>query len=143
MVVDVAAVAEGVLGTEGRCEGAAHGKDVTPCVIGVSNNGIPVGTVHQSDYVTLQVLDVVIVLGGGRPFRTVGYLNGIATTAGQPRNDRVLRGCGRGIGNGRVKTLPYGARDKRTVPLSRVMYIKVLNLVHNQNRRRYTKFHRH
>ena len=58
-VVDVAAVAEGVILAEGRFHGAGDGKGLAPGVIGIADHLIA-GAVHKSDHVTLKVQDEVI-----------------------------------------------------------------------------------
>ena len=73
-IVDIATVAERILDTESCCKRTIGAQHITPCVIGVGNNGITIGTVHQRHYVTLKILDIVIELGCCRTRAGVGHL---------------------------------------------------------------------
>ena len=59
LVVDVATVAQGVVGTEGGCHASGGGNGVTPGIVGVLDNR-RAGAVQNGDHVTLQVRHVVI-----------------------------------------------------------------------------------
>ena len=58
-VVDIAAVAEGVMGTEGGGMGASGGQDVTPGVVGVPDNHSARG-VEKGSYIALGVGHIVV-----------------------------------------------------------------------------------
>ena len=74
LVVDVAAVAEGVEFAEGSGQGAGGGEGFAPGVVGVGDDFGP-GIVDEGDDVALQVMDVGEFLGFGTivPFHDGGF----------------------------------------------------------------------
>jgi hypothetical protein len=57
LVVDIATVAEGIRFTEGICKRTAGGKNVTPSVVGILDNG-SVGRIDNRKRIALWVSDV-------------------------------------------------------------------------------------
>ena len=78
LVVDVAAVAEGVEFAEGSGQGAGGGEGFTPGVVGVGDD-LSAGAVDEGDDVALQVMDVCVLGGGGAviPFDDGGFARSI------------------------------------------------------------------
>ena len=80
-VVDVSAVAQGVLFAEGGCQRAGCGQRVAPCVVGVAHNARAAGA-DKTGHVALRVLDVEILravaVHGQRAGRVVGEVQFIA-----------------------------------------------------------------
>ena len=68
-VVDIAPVAEGVVGAQGGCQGAGDGEGLAPGVIGVGNHRAS-RSVQDGRHIPLQVGGVVVggaVVGWGMP----------------------------------------------------------------------------
>ena len=68
-VVDIAPVAEGVVGAQGGCQGAGDGEGFDPGVIGVGNHWAS-RSVQDGRHIPLQVGGVVVggaVVGRGMP----------------------------------------------------------------------------
>ena len=68
-VVDIAPVAEGVVGSQGGCQGAGDGEGFAPGVIGVGNHWAS-RSVQDCRHIPLQVGGVVVggaVVGRGMP----------------------------------------------------------------------------
>ena len=59
-VIDIPAVAQGVLCAEGCCHRAGGGQRVAPCVVGVSHDARAAGG-DETGHVALRVLDVEIL----------------------------------------------------------------------------------
>ena len=80
-VVDVSAVAQGVLFAEGGGQRAGGGQRVAPCVVGVGHNARAAGG-DETGHVALRVLDVEILravaVHGQRAGRVVGKVQLIA-----------------------------------------------------------------
>ena len=80
-VVDVSAVAQGVLFAEGGCQRAGGAQRVAPCVVGISHNARAAGA-DEAGHVALCVLDVEILravaVHGQRAGRVVGKVQFIA-----------------------------------------------------------------
>ena len=80
-VVDVPAVAQGVLFAEGGCQRAGCGQRVAPCVVGVGHDAHAAGA-DKTGHVALCVLDVEILravaVHGQRAGRVVGEVQLIA-----------------------------------------------------------------
>ena len=80
-VVDVSAVAQGVLFAEGCCHRAGCGQRVAPCVVGVGHDARAAGA-DKAGHVALRVLDVeilrAVVAHGQRTGRVVGKVQLIA-----------------------------------------------------------------
>ena len=80
-VVDVSAVAQGVLCTEGCCHRAGGGQQIAPCVVGVGHDARAAGA-DKAGHVALRVLDVEILravaVHGQRAGRVVGEVQLIA-----------------------------------------------------------------
>ena len=70
-IVDVAAVAEGVLDTEGTCHGSGDTQNVTPGVVGVLNNG-STGGIQDGSHIALKVHHEVVHLCFCRSSRDIG-----------------------------------------------------------------------
>ena len=58
-VVDIAPVAQGVMGAEGSGQGAGGGQEVAPGVVGILDHRLA-DTVHNGDHITLSVGDIVV-----------------------------------------------------------------------------------
>ena len=80
-VVDVSAVAQGVLFAEGGCQRAGCAQRVAPCVVGVGHDARAAGG-DEAGHVALRVLDVEILravaVHGQRASRVVGEVQLIA-----------------------------------------------------------------
>ena len=80
-VVDVSAVAQRVLLTEGCCHRAGGGQQIAPCVVGVGHDARAAGA-DKAGHVALRVLDVEILravaVHGQRAGRVVGEVQLIA-----------------------------------------------------------------
>ncbi len=80
-VVDVSAVAQGVLCAEGGGQRAGGGQQIAPCVVGVGHNARTAG-IDEAGHVALCVLDVevlrAVVVHGQRAGRVVGKVQLIA-----------------------------------------------------------------
>ena len=80
-VVDVSAVAQGVLCAEGGGQRAGGGQQIAPCVVGVGHNARAAGG-DEAGHVALCVLDVeilrAVVVHGQRAGRVVGKVQLIA-----------------------------------------------------------------
>ena len=80
-VVDVSAVAQRVLLTEGCCHRAGGGQQIAPCVVGVGHDARAAGA-DKAGHVALRVLDVEILravaVHGQRAGRIVGEVQLIA-----------------------------------------------------------------
>ena len=81
MVIDIAAVAEGVEGGEGDIGGIGDGEDIAPGVVGVTDYGVA-GAIQNGYHITLQVGGVevgyaVMGQGQGGAFRSVGEVEGV------------------------------------------------------------------
>ena len=80
-VVDVPAVAQGVLFAEGCCQRAGGGQQIAPCVVGVAHDARAAG-IDKAGHVALRVLDVkifrAVAVHGQRAGRVVGKVQLIA-----------------------------------------------------------------
>ena len=81
-VVDIAPVAEGVVGTQGGCQGAGDGEGIAPGVIGVGNHRAS-RSVQDCRHIPLQVGGVVVGgavvgRGHGNAIGIVGEVQGVA-----------------------------------------------------------------
>ena len=80
-VVDIPAVAQGVLCAEGGCQRAGGGQRVAPCVVGVAHNA-RAACADEAGHVALRILDVeilrAVVAHGQRTGRVVGKVQFIA-----------------------------------------------------------------
>lgn len=70
-VIDVAAVAEGLVGAQGRGKGAGGGEKFAPAIVGVLYYRCA-GRVNELDYIPLRIADIVVLRA------VVGDGNGIA-----------------------------------------------------------------
>ena len=81
-VVDVPAVAQGVLFAEGGGQRAGGGQQIAPCVVGVGHNARAAGA-DKAGHVALRVLDIEILCAvavhGQRAGRVVGEVQLVAT----------------------------------------------------------------
>ena len=80
-IVDIPAVAQGVLFAEGGCQRAGGGQQIAPCVVAVGHNARAAGA-DETGHVALRVLDVeilrAVVVHGQRAGRVVGEVQLIA-----------------------------------------------------------------
>ena len=79
-VVDVSAVAQGVLFAEGGCQRAGGGQRVAPCVVGVGHDARAAGG-DETGHVALRVLDVeilrAVVVHGRRADFVIGEVHSV------------------------------------------------------------------
>ena len=80
-VVDIPAVAQGVLCAEGGGHRAGGGQQIAPCVVGIGHNARTAG-IDEAGHIALRVLDVeilrAVVVHGQRAGRVVGEVQLIA-----------------------------------------------------------------
>jgi len=108
LVVDIAAVAEGVEGAEGGCHGAGGGNGVAPGVIAVVNDRRS-AAVQNGNHITLQVGDIVVgsaVIGNGHrhTYGIIGKVQRVITHGHLTQATAVVD-----VAIGRASVCPLGA----------------------------------